>query len=54
MSEVEPKSGEQAPSTEETWVRPDFSNVRGFQVVGAEDHAVAQMTGADEPWRFAS
>ncbi len=53
MSEVEPKSVEKAPSTEETWVRRDFSVVRGFQVVGAEDHAAAQKAGADEPWRDA-
>jgi ATP-dependent RNA helicase SUPV3L1/SUV3 len=53
MSEVEPKSVEQAPSTEETWVRRDFSSVRAFQVVGAEDRAAAQKAGADETWRDA-
>ncbi len=53
MSEVEPKSVEKAPSTEETWVRRDFSIVRGFQVVGAEDHAAAQQASADESWRDA-
>ena len=51
MSEVEPKSVEKAPSTEETRARPDFSIVRGFQVVGAEEHAAAQQAGADETWR---
>ena len=48
MSEVEPKSVEKSPSTEETGVRRDFSIVRGFQVVGAEDHAAAQEASADE------
>ena len=50
MSEVEPKSVEKSPSTEETWVRRDFSIVRGFQVVGAEEHAAAQQASADEAW----
>src|SRR5271166_1283837 len=50
MSEVEPKSVEKSPSTEETWVRPDFSIVRGFQVVAAEERAAAQQASADEAW----
>jgi ATP-dependent RNA helicase SUPV3L1/SUV3 len=53
MSEVEPKSVEKAPSTEETSVRRDFSIVQGFQVVGAESHAAAQRAVADESWRDA-
>src|SRR6516164_7123750 len=50
MSEVEPKSVEKSPSTEEAWARPDFSIVRGFQVVGAEDYTARQQASADEAW----
>jgi ATP-dependent RNA helicase SUPV3L1/SUV3 len=53
MAEVEPKSVEEDPSTAQTRVRRDFSGVRGFQVVGTEDHAAAQKVGDDEPWRDA-
>src|SRR5271166_209857 len=51
MAEVEPKSAEEDQSTAQTRARRDFSDVRGFEVVGAEDHVAAQK--ADEPWRDA-
>ena len=53
MAEVEPKSVEEDPPTAQTRVRRDFSGVRGFQVIGAEDHAAAQKAGDEEPWRDA-
>ncbi len=49
MAEVEPKPMEEDPSTGQTRARPDFSGVRGFQVLSAE----RQEAGADEPWRDA-
>ena len=53
IEEVEPSSVEEDPSAAQTPVRHDFSVVRGFQVVAAEDHAAAQKQGGDEAWRDA-
>ena len=53
MIEVEPSSVEEDPSAARTPVRHDFSVVRGFQVVAAEDHGTAQKQGGDEAWREA-
>ena len=53
MIEVEPSSVEEVPSAARTPVRHDFSVVRGFQVVAAEDHGTAQKQGGDEAWREA-
>jgi ATP-dependent RNA helicase SUPV3L1/SUV3 len=53
MTEVEPSSVEEEPSAARTPVRHDFSVVRGFQVVAAEDHGTAQKQGGDEAWRDA-
>ena len=53
MIEVEPSSVEEDPSAARTPVRHDFSVVRGFQVVAAEDHGAAQKQGGDEAWREA-
>jgi ATP-dependent RNA helicase SUPV3L1/SUV3 len=52
MIEVEPSSVEEDPSAARTPVRHDFSVVRGFQVVAAEDHGTAQQ-GSGEAWRDA-
>ena len=53
MIEVEPSSVEGDPSPAQTVVRHDFSVVRGFQVVAAEDQLAAQKQGGDEAWREA-
>jgi ATP-dependent RNA helicase SUPV3L1/SUV3 len=53
MIEVEPSSVEEDPSAARTPVRHDFSVVRGFQVVAAEDRGTAQKQGGDEAWRDA-
>ena len=53
MIEVEPSSVEEDPSAARTPVRHDFSVVRGFQVVAAEDHVAVQKQGGDEAWRDA-
>jgi len=53
MIEVEPSSVEEDPSAAPTPVHHDFSVVRGFQVVAAEDHVAAQKQGGDEAWRDA-
>jgi ATP-dependent RNA helicase SUPV3L1/SUV3 len=53
MIEVEPSPAEEDASAAPMTVRHDFSAVRGFQVVAAEDRAAGQKQGGDEAWREA-
>ena len=53
MIEMEAHFEEEDVSAARTQARYDFSVVRGFQVVGAEDHVAAQRAGNDEAWRDA-
>jgi ATP-dependent RNA helicase SUPV3L1/SUV3 len=52
MVEVGPGSEENNPSAAQPQARHDFSVVRGFQVVGAEDHGAGRAAG-DRAWRDA-
>lgn len=52
MMEMEPGSEEDNLSTAEPRARHDFSVVRGFQVVGVEDHGAARA-GGEQAWRDA-
>jgi ATP-dependent RNA helicase SUPV3L1/SUV3 len=45
--------GEEDPSAASTPMRPDFSVVQGFQVVGADHPVAGQNAGGDENWRGA-
>ena len=52
MVEVGPSSEENSLPAVQPQARHDFSAVQGFQVVGAEDHGAAQISG-DQAWREA-
>ncbi len=53
MIEAGPGDGEKDSSAAPTQPGHDFSAVQGFQVVGADRHAVGQNAGSDEGWRDA-
>jgi ATP-dependent RNA helicase SUPV3L1/SUV3 len=53
MIEAGPSDREEEPSAPPTPMRPDFSVVQGFQVVGADHPVAGQHTRGDENWRGA-